>query len=43
MADLWSGQWFEKLERQLTETGIELDPNPDREQSTGLKKFETSL
>lgn len=30
MADLWSGQLFEKLARQLTDLGIELDPNPDR-------------
>lgn len=30
MADLWTGQLFEKLARQLTDLGIELDPNPDR-------------
>lgn len=30
MADLWSGQLFEKLARQLTDLGIALDPNPDR-------------
>jgi len=30
MADLWSGQLFEKLARQLTDLGIELNPNPDR-------------
>lgn len=30
MAELWSGQLFEKLGRQLTELGVTLDPNPDR-------------
>lgn len=30
MAELWSGQLFEKLGRQLTELGGTLDPNPDR-------------
>ncbi len=30
MADLWSGQAFEKLGTQLTKLGLTLDPNPDR-------------
>ena len=30
VAELWSGQAFEKLSRHLTELGIVLDPNPDR-------------
>lgn len=29
-ADLWSGKVFGQLERQLTELGVVLDPNPDR-------------
>jgi DNA helicase-4 len=31
MAQLWSGQAFGYLERELTKLGIQLDPNPDRE------------
>ncbi len=31
MADLWSGQAFRKLSKELTALGVELDPNPDRE------------
>jgi len=31
MAELWSGNAFIYLERELTKLGIELDPNPDRE------------
>lgn len=30
MADMWSGQLFRKLETQLGELGVTLDPNPDR-------------
>jgi DNA helicase-4 len=30
MAQLWSGQAFEYLERELVALGIKLDPNPDR-------------
>lgn len=30
MAQLWSGEAFRYLERELTELGIDLDPNPDR-------------
>lgn len=31
MAQLWSGQAFAYLERELTKLAIQLDPNPDRE------------
>jgi DNA helicase-4 len=31
MAELWTGQAFEYLERELTALGIKLDPNPDRD------------
>jgi len=30
MADLWSGKAFAYLERELTQRGVKLDPNPDR-------------
>lgn len=30
MAQLWSGEAFRYLERELTALGVELDPNPDR-------------
>lgn len=31
MAQLWSGHAFAYLERELTDLGVQLDPNPDRE------------
>lgn len=31
MAQLWSGQAFGHLERELTKLGLQLDPDPDRE------------
>ena len=31
MAELWSGKAFTYLEQELTQLGITLDPNPDRE------------
>lgn len=34
MADLWSGQAFTHLAKELTSRGITLDPNPDREVPT---------
>jgi len=33
MADLWSGKAFAYLERELSERGVELNPDPDREVS----------
>lgn len=40
MAQLWSGEAFLYLERELTARGLELDPNPDR-QGAGRRPIES--